>query len=94
MSMLEGALPAVFGENDGLFVKVKAKDYLFDGLKICENGGESGGFVASMVCKQTLTQISRTKNMRLDKNNTILFAALHYVSDSLISADHNLNIYT
>lgn len=77
--MIEGALPFVFGQNDGLFIKIKVKDYLFDGLRICENGGASGGFVAAMVCKQMLAQISRSRNMRLESNNTILFAALHYV---------------
>lgn len=85
--MIDGALPTVFGKNNGLFVKVKVKDYLFDGLKICENGGTSGGFVTAVVCKQMLAQLSRAKNMRLEKNNTILFSALHYVSILFLSAN-------
>ncbi|KAG5867177.1 hypothetical protein JTB14_030927 [Gonioctena quinquepunctata] len=81
ISMVEGVLPAVFGGNDGLFVKVKVKDYLFDGLKICENGGKDGGFVAGMVCKQMLARLSESKNMRLE-NGTILFSNMHYKNNT------------
>lgn len=80
LSMLEAALPSVFGQNDGLFVNVKVKDYLFDGMRICENGGSAGGFVAAMVCKQMLAQIKKAKNMRVENNNTVLFSTLYYVS--------------
>lgn len=78
--MVEGALPGVFGENDGLFIKVKVKDYLFEGLKICINGGSSGGFVPVMVCNQMVAEMPKAKNMRMSENNTILFSTLHYVS--------------
>nr|XP_023025981.1 sensory neuron membrane protein 2 [Leptinotarsa decemlineata] len=81
LPMVEGVLPSVFGENHGLFIKVKVKDYLFDGLKLCENGGKQGGFLAGMVCKQTVDRLAENKNMRME-NNTILFANMHYKNNT------------
>lgn len=79
LSMIESVAPGVFGENDGLFIKVKVKDYLFDGLKMCVNGGKDGGFASGMACKQIAAKINETNNMRM-VDNTILFANLYYVS--------------
>lgn len=79
LSMIESVAPGVFGENDGLFIKAKVKDYLFDGLKMCVNRGKDGGLAAEMACKQIVAKINETNNMRM-VNNTILFANLYYVS--------------
>ncbi|CAG9840776.1 unnamed protein product [Diabrotica balteata] len=78
MSLIEPALPSIFGENDGMFTKVKVKDYLFEGLKFCENEGKSSGFAAVMFCKQVIGKLSESKNLRLE-NKTVLFANLYYV---------------
>nr|QUP79610.1 sensory neuron membrane protein 2 [Monochamus saltuarius] len=77
LSMLESVTPGVFGENDGLFIKVKVKDYLFDGLKMCVNGGKDGGFASGMACKQIIAKIKETNNMRM-VDNTVLFSNLYY----------------
>lgn len=79
LQMVEPVLPAVFGGNDGIFLKARVKDILFDGLPICENGGQSGGFVAGIVCQKILEQIPAAKTMRL-VNGTIYFSNLHHVS--------------
>ncbi|KAJ8972733.1 hypothetical protein NQ317_010222 [Molorchus minor] len=81
LTMMDGVSPGVFGENDGLFIKVKVKDYLFDGLRMCVNMGKDGGFAAGMVCKQIVAQLEKTKNMRI-VNNTILFANIHYKNNT------------
>ncbi|KAJ8922400.1 hypothetical protein NQ315_004345 [Exocentrus adspersus] len=77
LSMLESVTPAIFGENDALFVKVKVKDYLFDGLKMCVNGGKDGGFAGDMACKQIMAKVNESNNMRVE-GNTILFSNLYY----------------
>nr|ALR72545.1 sensory neuron membrane protein SNMP3 [Colaphellus bowringi] len=81
LSTVEGVLPSIFGENHGLFIKVKVKDYLFDGLKICENEGKDGGFVAGMVCKQMIARLPESKNLRLE-DNSILFSNMHYKNNT------------
>lgn len=78
LTTIDPDLPAIFGENSGLFMRVKIKDYLFDGIPICENGGVKGSFAAKFVCKQILSRVKDTKPMRL-VNNTILFANFHFV---------------
>ncbi|KAJ8959299.1 hypothetical protein NQ318_021985 [Aromia moschata] len=79
LTMFDQISSPVFGENDGLFINVKVKDYLFDGLRICENLGKEGGFAPSMVCKQVVAKLDEAKNMRM-VNNTILFSNLYYIS--------------
>ncbi|XP_050517986.1 sensory neuron membrane protein 1-like [Diabrotica virgifera virgifera] len=81
MGIVEPALPSIFGENDGMFTKVKVKDYLFEGLKFCEDEGKSGGFAAVMFCKQVIGKLSESKNLRLE-NKTVLFANLYYKNNT------------
>ncbi|CAH1119703.1 unnamed protein product [Phaedon cochleariae] len=81
LPLVEEVLPDIFGKNDGLFIRVKVKDYLFDGLKMCENGGKGGDFTAGLVCKQVMAQVDNAKNMRVE-NNSVLFANLHYKNNT------------
>nr|UTN00851.1 sensory neurons membrane protein [Semanotus bifasciatus] len=80
LPMIDDVSSAIFGENDGLFITVKVKDYLFDGLKMCENLGKPG-FASTMVCKQIVAKMKEAKNMRM-VNNTILFSTLHYKNNT------------
>ncbi|XP_060519996.1 sensory neuron membrane protein 2-like [Cylas formicarius] len=80
MSMLDPALPSIFGELNDLFVRVKVKDFLWAGLRFCRDG-DSENFAAKMVCKQIKNKLKSTKQMRLE-GEVIVFASLYYRNDS------------
>lgn len=76
---IEPVLPEIFGDNADLFVKLRVKDYLFDGVPLCVNEGKAGGFAANMVCKQMIAKLKETKPMWVVNNNTVMFANFHFV---------------
>nr|CAH7747142.1 unnamed protein product [Callosobruchus chinensis] len=59
VSMVEPALPFIFGENDGPFMKVKVGDYMFKGVKICEHQGKDD-MIANMACKEVAAKKNNT----------------------------------
>nr|WJJ63368.1 sensory neuron membrane protein 2a [Pachyrhinus yasumatsui] len=80
LSLINANLPGVFGENDGLFMKTKVKDFLFDGVKLCENGGESG-FATKAICSQIKQRTKVAKQMRVDGKN-IMFANFRFKNNT------------
>ncbi|CAH0546697.1 unnamed protein product [Brassicogethes aeneus] len=78
---INDALPTIFGENSGIFLKTKVKDYLFDGIKICKDKGVTGGFASKLICSQIISKLNTTKAMTLWENS-VLFANLRYKNNT------------
>nr|CAI5832880.1 unnamed protein product [Callosobruchus analis] len=59
VSMVEPALPFIFKGNDGPFMKVKVRDYMFEGVKICEHEAKED-MIANMACKEVANKKNNT----------------------------------
>ncbi|RZC33920.1 sensory neuron membrane protein 2-like, partial [Asbolus verrucosus] len=64
LETVNDVLPQIFNKYNGLFVTAKVKDLLFEGLIICENGGE-GDFAAKMICDQFKAKAKVAKGMSI-----------------------------
>lgn len=63
---LNTALPYVFGPYNNLFISVRVKDFLFDGLNLCDQEIlKEGGFSGKIVCSQLRSKSEEGKGMLL-----------------------------
>ncbi|XP_044745604.1 sensory neuron membrane protein 2-like [Coccinella septempunctata] len=74
LEAVSGVTEGIFGDKDSLFVKVKVKDYLFNGFPVCEDPSKKG-FLIDTVCKQMKARAG--KGLRID-GNRLLAAQLHH----------------
>lgn len=82
LATVDSAIPGVFGEHSGIFIKVKVKDYLFEGIKMCEGGGKKGGFAVKMICSQMVSKAETAEAMRV-LEDSVSFANLRHVCINL-----------
>jgi hypothetical protein len=80
LETVNDALPQIFNKYNGLFVSSKVKDLLFEGIIICENGGE-GDFAAQMICDQFKAKAKIAKGMTI-VDKSINYSYLRFVSVS------------
>ncbi|CAH1366562.1 sensory neuron membrane protein 2-like isoform X2 [Tenebrio molitor] len=80
LETVNDALPQIFNKYNGLFVSSKVKDLLFEGIIICENGGE-GDFAAQMICDQFKAKAKIAKGMTI-VNKSINYSYLRFKNNT------------
>ncbi|XP_044258619.1 sensory neuron membrane protein 2-like [Tribolium madens] len=80
LATVNDALPIIFNKNNGLFITAKVKDLLFEGMIICENGGESD-FAAKMICGQFKAKAKVAKGMSI-VNKSINYSYLSFKNNT------------
>lgn len=78
IGLISRFLGDVFGKNDNMFITVKVRDVLFDGLPICRN--PSG--LAKVVCN--VIRSRNIKAIRETPDGSFLFSLFHHVSSDNI----------
>lgn len=83
LPLLYSALPTVFYGCATLFCPYTVKNFLFDGVELCnaknlENAGDAK-FAAKMVCAQMIARSKTSKGLWVLRNS-VMFAYFHDVS--------------
>lgn len=76
MGLLNVALNGVFGQYNSPLLVVPVRDFLFDGIKICEDSG----LIVGIVCSQIRTIGANSKNLIIQDDGSVSFSLLSQVS--------------
>lgn len=74
IGIIERFLKNVFGTNNDLFITVKPKDLLFDGLKLCKNPTGVAQIICNIIKKRNI------KAFRQSSDGAYLFSFFNHVS--------------
>lgn len=77
MSILNTAMPAVFGVHNGPFLTTRAGDLFLDGIRICDNPGVLGRVACSIIRMIG----ANAQNLAEQPDGSILFSLFAYVSE-------------